>query len=129
MSLIARVYQPVVSGPYAAVRASTSGVFPSQLLGIIPHMEPYIMWISLLITVALASGITGYIAGFRKGRKDGLVIGKLYGRMSVFTTGLEVKNPEMWELLHHYVVDKGETTKLTRQRVERAALEKRKQQG
>jgi hypothetical protein len=42
----------------------------------------------------------------------GFFVGKLWGRhrghMDVMKIGLEVKNPEMWELLHFLVVEEKE---------------------
>ena len=55
----------------------------------------------------------------------GFVLGKIWGRhrghMDVLHIGLEVKNPEMWELLHYLVVEKREKQRAA----ETAAIEKK----
>ena len=53
-----------------------------------------------------------YIIVFVVATLLGFILGKIWGRhrghMEVLHIGLEVKNPEMWELLHFLVVDKNE---------------------
>jgi hypothetical protein len=44
----------------------------------------------------------------------GLLIGRRLGLLQLFTTATKVKNPEMWELLHYYVVDDQEQRKARR---------------
>ena len=64
--------------------------------------------ITYIITALVGLGLGLYI-----GRRLGLS----RGRMEVFRIGLEVKNPEMWELLHFLVVEDREQ--------ETAALERK----
>lgn len=56
------------------------------------------------------------VFGLLVGITCGYVLGKLRGRLSILTTALQVKNPELWELLHYYVVDEAQTDRITRRR-------------
>jgi len=42
----------------------------------------------------------------------GFIVGRRAGQLRFFTVAMKVRNPEMWELLHHYVVDEEETQRV-----------------
>lgn len=56
------------------------------------------------------------ILGLLVGAALGYFVGKLRGRLAILTTALQVKNPELWELLHFYVVDEAQTDRISRRR-------------
>lgn len=49
------------------------------------------------VVVALVSAAAGLMAG--------MWVGQRIGQLHFFRTSLKVRNPEIWELLHHAVVD------------------------
>jgi hypothetical protein len=63
------------------------------------------------IIVGVVCALVGCAAGYKLGHKIGL--------LRVFRTALMVKNPEMWDLLHHYVVDEKEQETATHRRAVR----------
>ena len=59
-----------------------------------------------LLATSLVSLLLGSWIGF--------LIGRRIGQLRFFTVAMKVRNPEMWELLHHYVVDEEETRRIRR---------------
>ena len=47
----------------------------------------------------------------------GFLVGRKVGQLRLFSTAMRVKNPEMWELLHFYVVDQTPTEKVRRRQI------------